>query len=152
METYADAFGHSMSEADLRAHLEAQLAPAAWAEMLGRDVVLLAAEGDRLVGFVQFGAARSGSGTSDQELRRIYVHRDFQNRGHGTALMERALDHPQLRSAGSIQLDVWEHNRGAQRFYARYGFRVAGERRFETASGATPGLDLVMVRTRPERP
>jgi diamine N-acetyltransferase len=113
--------------------------------------VLLAAAGDRLVGFVQFGAARGGAGPSDQELRRIYVHRELQSQGHGTSLMERALDHPQLRSAERIQLDVWEHNHGAQRFYARYGFRVAGSRRFETASGATPGLDLVMVRTRPER-
>ncbi len=57
-----------------------------------------------------------------------------------------ALDHPLLKDAAEVYLDVWEHNPGAQRFYRRYGFEVITTRRFEVASGAPTSLDLVMVR------
>ncbi len=61
-------------------------------------------------------------------------------------LMEAALEHPRLKSAERIFLDVWEYNYGAQRFYQRHGFKVIGGRRFYVESGAETSLDLIMVR------
>jgi len=99
---------------------------------------------------VQFGAAKpSAADENDQELRRLYVHPEFQNRGYGTLLMEAALRHPRMSGARSIYLDVWEHNLGAQRFYRRYGFKVIGTRAFEVESGAATSLDLIMARRAP---
>jgi ribosomal protein S18 acetylase RimI-like enzyme len=147
MKTYSEAFGHSFSDADLAAHLQKYLSPGSFSRILDEDVVLLAEVGNRLVGYVQFGAANAAAAhTQDQELRRIYIHPESQNMGYGSALMEAALRHPRLKGAGNIYLDVWEHNPGAQRFYRRYGFEVIGTRRFEVESGAPTGLDLVMVR------
>jgi ribosomal protein S18 acetylase RimI-like enzyme len=150
--TYAKAFGHTFSASDLASHLAKNLSSCSFAEVLTKDVVLLAKRDDRLVGFVQFGAAANAdfatetATSNDQELRRLYVHADFQNQGVGTRLMEAALEHPSLKGAERIFLDVWEYNYGAQRFYQRYGFKVIGERRFYVESGAETSLDLIMVR------
>jgi ribosomal protein S18 acetylase RimI-like enzyme len=85
----------------------------------------------------------------DREIRRLYVHADFQNKGVGTQLMAAALDHPLLKAAENIYLDVWEHNRGAQEFYKRYSFEVVGAHRLAVASGLAAERDLIMVRRSP---
>lgn len=147
--TYTDAFGHSFSPADLAAHLEKYLSPGSFARILEEDVVLVAERAGRLVGFVQFGDVHldvAGASGDDQELRRLYVQTDLQNQGIGSLLLQAALDHPRLKRAGRIFLDVWEHNHGARRFYERYGFRVIGAQHFQVESGAETSLDLIMVR------
>jgi diamine N-acetyltransferase len=153
MQTYADAFGHSFSSADLAAHLEKNLSPKKFERMLEEDTVLVAEVNARMVGFVQFGpgslSVNDGLG-DEQELRRLYVQAEFQNKGIGAMLMNAALEHPSLRRAECVYLDVWEHNPGAQRFYARHGFEVIEKRRFIAESGAEGDFDLIMVRHRVE--
>jgi ribosomal protein S18 acetylase RimI-like enzyme len=147
IQTYSDAFGHTFSDSDLAAHVNTHLTPDHFSRILDEEVVLLAEAGDRMIGFVQFGAATSySSNKSDQAVHRLYVLAEFQNQGYGAALMEAALRHPRLKEAPSIYLDVWEHNHGAQRFYRRYGFEVVGSRAFAVESGAPTSLDFVMVR------
>lgn len=149
VETYSAAFGHSFSPADLTAHLEKHLSPENFGWMLERDTVLVAEAEGHMVGYVQFGRAETEDFSGDAwELRRLYVHADFQNRRVGAQLMNAALTHPLLKNAQHIVLDVWEHNPGAQRFYARYGFEVVGKRAFQVESGAVTGFDLIMVRRR----
>jgi ribosomal protein S18 acetylase RimI-like enzyme len=148
-ETYTAAFDHSFTPSDLAAHLEKNLSPNNFERMLERDAVLVAEEIGRLIGYVQFGPADPATLPAqggDQELRRLYVHADFQNQGVGTRLMNAAVAHPQLRDAERIFLDVWEHNPNAQRFYARFGFEVIGDRSFVVESGAQTSKDLIMVR------
>jgi len=145
--TYTSAFGHSMSPADLAAHLDRHLAPARIARMMQDDVFLVGHVAERMVGFVQFGPVASVDG--DRELRRLYVHDDFQGQGIGGELLEAALAHPHMQRAPNVILDVWEFNHGAQRFYRRYGFEVVGARPFEVASDEPTSLDLVMVRRQP---
>jgi ribosomal protein S18 acetylase RimI-like enzyme len=151
--TYVAAFGHSFTPEDLEAHLAHNLAPANIARFIAEDVVLVAelvsGAGGRLAGFAQFGTAGpeyAPESGRDQELRRLYVLAEVQNQGAGTLLMQAALAHPQMQAAPTIYLDVWEHNQGARRFYARHGFEVIGTRQFEVESGAETSLDLVMVR------
>jgi diamine N-acetyltransferase len=83
-------------------------------------------------------------------LRRLYVLSAFQNQGLGSKLLQAALEHPALKNAEHIYLDVWEHNHGAQRLYKRHGFAVIGQRKFMVASGAETSFDLIMVRQRLE--
>jgi len=114
-QTYADAFGHSFSAPDLAAHLESDLAESYFRQAFDEDVFLLAETEGRLIGFVQFGPLRiavPAAFPQDQELRRIYVQAGFQNRGIGRRLLDAALDHPRLRTAANIYLDVWEGNLG----------------------------------------
>ena len=146
-QTYADAFGHSFSPSDLAAHLERNLAESCFRQAMAEDVFLLAEAAGRLIGFVQFGPLRiaiAAASHGDQELRRIYVLAEFQNRGIGRRLMDAALGHPQLK-AGDIYLDVWEQNRIARRLYEGYGFTIIGARSLVTASGVAPDQDLIMV-------
>ena len=150
-QTYADAFGHSFSAPDLAVHLDSNLSDDYFRWALAEDVFLLAETEGRLIGFVQFGPlqiAVPAPSPQDQELRRIYVQAGFQNGGIGRQLMDAALDHPRLRTAASIYLDVWERNRGARRLYERYGFEVIGAHGLETASGTAAERDLIMVRAK----
>ena len=147
IKTYSDAFGHTFTDADLAAHLKKNLTADSFSRILDDDVVLLAEVEDLLLGYIQFGAVTlSSADNSEQELRRLYVHAEFQNEGYGTALMEAALRHPRLSGAAGIYLDVWEHNHAAQRFYRRFGFDVIGTRPFEVESGAATSHDFVMER------
>lgn len=151
-ESYCAAFGHSFQKPDLEFHLKTKLSKEKIEAIIEEETVLIMVHDGRLVGFVQFGAIANAPDIvpdSDRELRRLYVHPDDQSKGIGTALMAAALDHPQLRCADRIFLDVWEHNRGALEFYRRHGFEVVGERRFEVKSGAETSLDLIMVRRAP---
>ena len=138
-ETYADAFGDSLGPADLAAHLANHLSVGSVRAFVAQEAVLVAEVQDRVIGYAHLATG---------ELRRLYVHREFHGRGIGSKLMDAALDHPRLRDADSVSLDVWEANHGAQRFYRRYGFEVVGKRRFEVASGAETGFDLIMTRRR----
>jgi ribosomal protein S18 acetylase RimI-like enzyme len=150
-QTYADAFGHSFSAPDLVAHLAHHLADGYFRQDFEEDVFLLAEAEGCLIGFVQFGPLRiavPAPSLGDQELRRIYVQADFQNKGIGRQLMEAALDHPRLTAAENIYLDVWEQNPGARRLYERYGFEVIGAHGLATASGTALDQDLIMVRRR----
>jgi len=115
---------------------------------MAEDVFLLAEAAGRLIGFVQFGPLRiaiAAASHGDQELRRIYVLAEFQNRGIGRRLMDAALGHPQLK-AGDIYLDVWEKNDKARRLYESYGFAMIGAHGLATASGIAHDQDLIMVR------
>ncbi len=149
--TYSEAFGHSLRASDLAAHLRNKLSPERVRKMIGEDTLLLAYQGDRLIGFVQFGDAHSESTEplriqpGDKEVRRLYVLAEFQNLGVGTRLMDAALADRRLISS-NVYLSVWEDNGGAQRFYERYGFAKVGEQAFQVESGEETDVDFIMVR------
>jgi len=150
-ETYAAAFGRSFSPADLATHLEHHLSPENFVRYLDEDTILVAEMEARMIGFAQFGVSTLSPrpiSAGDRDLRRLYVLSGCQNQGIGSALMAAALAHPDMQRAERIYLDVWEHNPGAQRFYARYGFETIGAHAFSVESGAETGLDRIMVRRR----
>jgi diamine N-acetyltransferase len=152
-QTYADAFGHTYDvAADLAAHLETSLSEAAVAVWLAEDFVTLAVAAGRIIGFTQFGPTPEWSygghpKPGDAALHRIYVAEDQRGSGLGGTLLRQALGVMEAE-AGDIYLDVWEGNLGAQRLYARHGFVAIDRVPLKTASGASAGHDLVMVRRR----
>lgn len=87
-----------------------------------RDNIFVAKDGERVVGFVGYGAAREKDGAG--EVFAIYVLEEYQHRGIGYALMRRALD----ELAGCRVVYVWllKDNLKAYRFYERVGFRADG--------------------------
>jgi ribosomal protein S18 acetylase RimI-like enzyme len=149
IETYTGTFGHSFSTGDLAAEVDANMSEACFERYIDDDIVLIGEIEGRAVGYVQFGTVGSAVravSPDDREMRRVYVRPGFQGQGIGRRLMDAAFDHPQLKGARNVYLDVWERNQDAQRFYRRYGFEVIGARRFEVASGAPTDLELIMVR------
>jgi ribosomal protein S18 acetylase RimI-like enzyme len=144
IQTYTEAFGYSFSADDLDAEIRANMSEACFDRYIQEDVVLIGEIDGRVVGYVQFGTV--GTAAGDLELRRVYVRPGFQRQGIGRRLMDAAFEHPRLKGARNVYLEVWEHNHGAQRFYRRYGFEVIGARRFEVASGVPADSELMMVR------
>ena len=64
------------------------------------------------------------------EIINILIHRDFQNQGFGTALLNQIIKNTQVKSKG-IELQVLKNNPRAKRFYENAGFQVYFETEFE---------------------
>jgi GNAT superfamily N-acetyltransferase len=82
------------------------------------DEVWLAEEDGRTLGFMGLRRSRTNGW---EVLEKLYVEPDAQNRGVGTALLEKAKE---LRPDGFV-LWVFQKNTGARRFYERHGFVLA---------------------------
>jgi GNAT superfamily N-acetyltransferase len=83
-------------------------------------------------------------GARPAELQRIYLLKAAQGDGRGAALMETAIDQARSWGADVLWLGVWEHNAKALAFYARQGFRVAGDHVFQI--GQQIDRDLILVK------
>jgi GNAT superfamily N-acetyltransferase len=81
------------------------------------DEIWLAAEDGELLGVM---AIRRSRQEGWEVLERLYVDPEAQNRGVGSALLEKAKE---LRPDGFV-LWVFQKNEGARRFYERHGFRL----------------------------
>ncbi|BAV66291.1 GNAT family N-acetyltransferase [Sphingobium cloacae] len=80
----------------------------------------------------------------DIELKRFYLLGDWQGKGNGDALMERAMGEARARGARRLLLAVYPANEKARRFYARHGFAEIGETVFMV--GNRPFRDLIHAR------
>ncbi len=150
--TYANAFGHSMTAAELAAQIGETRSERYFHRAMDEDTILVAIRGQEIVGYVQLSSVQipiADASLSDVELHAIYVAPELQGQGIGTVLMAAALAHPRLKAAHNVYLDVWDENHRALRLYERYGFRVVGRRDVVVASRVI-GSDLVMMRRVPK--
>jgi ribosomal protein S18 acetylase RimI-like enzyme len=76
------------------------------------------------------------------EIERLYMHRDFQGLGLGSALMQKALDVARARGKKYVWLGVWEGNNKARAFYHKHGFYPFGSHPF--VMGDDRQTDLLM--------
>lgn len=115
-------------------------------------VVLVARVGGRILGY-----AMLIDGVSDDadvrrgvtcrpavELSKMYVVPDGHGVGVSAALMTAALEAAGAREAACVWLGVNQENLRAQRFYAKHGFAVTGDKTFRL--GGRIENDFVMVR------
>lgn len=109
-----------------------------------RDNLLVAKDGDRVVGFVGCGAYRDETLPDYGEIFSIYVLADYQGKKIGYALMNAAME--QLEKYQKIALWVLKGNERAIRFYQRYGFCFDGAEKHVNLG--TPNTELRMVYTR----
>lgn len=99
------------------------------------DVVLVAVDGDRLLGgvtYVDDPASPSAEFDGDGEagIRMLAVAPDAQGRGVGSALAAACVEVARQRGARRIVLHSTPWMTGAHRIYGRLGFRRAPERDF----------------------
>jgi diamine N-acetyltransferase len=144
--TWADAFGDGLPAADVAAELKEGRSHAFFSEALRTTTILVAECGGVLAGYVQAGdveIAGFGVRPGDSALRRLYVDTPLQGGGIGRRLLDAALAHEPLASAGRVVLQVWEENDRAVRLYEAAGFRRVGTTTFTVGSQVVE--DLVMV-------
>ena len=134
--TFTETFGHLYPDEDLQAFLQENFTIEKQARILGHDAyaIWLLEDGGEAVGHAAAGPCglphpevRPGDG----ELKRLYVLPGHQNGGWGGRLFETALAWLERDGPRTLWISVWSENLGAQRFYARAGFELAGEYEFK---------------------
>ncbi len=81
----------------------------------------------------------------------IYVHRDYQGQGVGTALLQTLLDlADNWLMLVRVELEVFTDNEGAIRLYERLGFEKEGLKRKTTVRNGAYVDEYVMARLRPD--
>ncbi len=105
---------------------------------------LLAKDGNRVVGFADYGPCRDDDLSDTGEVYAIYLLEPYYRRGIGTMLMREALD----CMAAYPRVAVWvlEGNDRAISFYRSFGFALDGCRKILNLG--TPATDLRMVLVR----
>ena len=96
-----------------------------------RENILVAKDGERVVGFLGFGEADFTAG----ELFALYVLKEFWGTGVAQLLMNAAAE--RLSAYPKIGLWVLKENPRAIRFYEKCGFAATGEEKHLPSVGAT---------------
>ena len=107
-----------------------------------RDNILVAKDGDRVVGFAGYGH----HGPEDPETGEVfalYVLPEYQGKGVGCQLLEAAVD--KLSACPHLCLWAVKGNERAIRFYEKNGFRLNGEDKYVSSISAG-GVKLIKER------
>lgn len=133
--TFSETFGHLYAPQDLQDFIAENYAAERQAVILAHPdyAVWLLEDDGEAVGHAAAGPCglpHADVAPGDGELKRLYVLADVQNGGWGGRLFQTALDWLQRDGPRTLWIGVWSENLGAQRFYARHGFELAGEYEF----------------------
>ena len=105
------------------------------------DNILVAKDGERVVGFVGYGKCRNEDLDNAGEVFAIYVLADYYGKGVGKSLMDATLE--LLKDYRQVAVWVLQGNERAIRFYEKCGFRFDGKSQAITLG--TPVTELRMV-------
>ncbi len=105
------------------------------------DNILVAKDGENVVGFAGFGECRNDDLPDAGEVFAIYVLAAYYGQGVGYRLMREALK--QLSAYARVAVWVFKDNRRAIRFYERCGYRFDG--REEVLQLDAPATEVRMI-------
>ena len=129
-----------------RRTMEMSLQSAQWAFDNG-IATSIAKDGERVVGFVDFGHYRLDGLHDAGEVYAIYVLKEYYGKGIGYALMKRAFD--ALSEYPQTAVWVLTGNERAIRFYKRCGFEFDGEKKeIELGTPATEARMILRIQKR----
>jgi molybdopterin-guanine dinucleotide biosynthesis protein A len=153
---FQQAFAAENTPEDMRAYLAAHFTEAALRRVLGDPQLhtLVLEEEGTAVGWGLLASGRSAPRATDAggisttgaevEIRRFYVDGRLHGSDAAPALLAAALAAARSLGASAVWLAVWEHNRRAQAFYRKHGFRPVGAQAFRL--GADVQTDDVLLR------
>lgn len=123
--------------AEFLAALEAGRQAEKWRRILlePETRVLVACEGERVVGFCSTIPSRDHDAGDSLEISALYLDPDCWRRGHGRRLCAAALCLARTRGCGSVTLWVLEDNLRARKFYESSGFHADGAVKSEVRAG-----------------
>ncbi len=152
--TFPLACPPDMPAEDMAAFIAEKLSSERFAEYLvdATAEILVVDEGAGLVGYSLTFAAEPYDGDlaalvrhrPTVELSKFYAHPQAHGSGVSSRLMAAVAESARRDGAASVWLGVNGRNLRAQRFYAKHGFEVVGERRFVVGSHTED--DLVLER------
>jgi molybdopterin-guanine dinucleotide biosynthesis protein A len=141
---FHEAFAGENTPEDMRAYLAEHFTEAAVRRLLvdPQCHVLVLEDGATPVGWALLVAA--GRAEVGVEIRRFYVDGRLHGSDAAPVLLVAALARARELRADAVWLAVWEHNRRAQAFYRKHGFRRVGTQAFRL--GADAQTDDVLLR------
>ncbi len=110
-----------------------------------RENILVAKDGERVVGFAGYGPAGEDEDGSTEEIYAIYVLSDYYGTGVGAGLMQAALD--RLPGRDRIVVTVLKENARAIRFYEKCGFRWDGTEKTVSLGDPVDVIRMVLARS-----
>lgn len=147
--TFVETFGHLYEPADLQAFLAEAYSEERQHTILSHPdyAVWLLEDGGEAVGHATAGPCglpHPEVAAGDGELKRLYLLASHQSGGWGGRMLDTALQWLQRNGPCTLWIGVWSGNHGAQRFYARRGFRRVGEYLFPV--GRARDLEYILRR------
>ncbi len=151
--TFTDAFLADNRPEDIAAYVAQAFTPQQmqWELVMPESVVFLAYHEATLsgqpLGYAQLrrhAQHPNWPGRQTLELNRLYVEQRAIGQGYGAALMQVSLAEAITQHCDTLWLGVWEHNRRAQGFYQRWGFKTVDSQTF--VLGEDIQTDWVMER------
>lgn len=149
-ETFYETFKSKNSPEQLQAYLEKAFELKQVEKELATDSshFFFAYCDSEIAGYLKVNTDEAQSeemGDASLEIERIYVRKDFQNRGIGKHLLNKAMDVAVEQAKTNIWLGVWEKNEKAIAFYQSKGFVQTGSHSFYM--GEEEQVDLIMRKT-----
>ena len=108
------------------------------------DNILVAKDGDKVIGFAAYGPCRDEGASDFGEVFAIYVLADFHRQRVGYELMNATFE--KLKEYKEIVVWVLKGNDKAIKFYERYGFRFDGMEKEVMLGGRNVELRMVYRR------
>lgn len=147
--TFTETFVHHTPE-DLQAFAKESHSTDAWKRKLAdpHNGIWIAEIGDDPpIGFCVAGQCKLPVENLEQnagEIQELYVLATHHNLKLGTQLMEIAFEWLAKEGRNPLYIGVWSENYGAQRLYARHGFKKIGE--YEYPVGNAVDLEFILKR------
>jgi ribosomal protein S18 acetylase RimI-like enzyme len=148
-QTFFDAFASVNEEEDMRHYLEVNLSIEQLTSELNQAATsfYFAKNSKEILAYLKLNEADGQTekrNIPSMEIERIYVRKEFQNRGVGQFLLDHSIQITKDKQLKLIWLGVWEHNVSAIRFYERNQFQFFGKHSFML--GSDEQTDLLMER------
>jgi ribosomal protein S18 acetylase RimI-like enzyme len=148
--TFDETFGHLYPAADLESYLLTSHSVEAWSRALcnpQRAIWVASLADTTAIGFIAVGDCKLPVANREPtagEIQQLYVLAKYHNLRLGSRLMDLGLQWLEAHHHEPIYIGVWSENLGAQRFYARYGFKHVGEYGFPV--GTTVDREFILKR------
>ena len=146
-QTFFDTFGAVNSDEDMNRYLEVNLSLNQLTEELNNPSTsfFFAKSNNEILAYLKLNEAKAQTEKREVpsiEIERIYVRKEYQNRGVGQFLLDFSFQLTKDKKMKLIWLGVWEHNVSAIRFYERNQFQLFGKHSFML--GSDEQTDLLM--------
>ena len=151
--TFSETFGHLYPSEDLQSFLQSAHSVENWRKTLTNPhmaVWVVELENGKKIGFIGVGACKlpvQNPEATAGEVQQLYVCGEYHNLRLGSRLLDAGLAWLEQQGRTPVYIGVWSENKGAQRFYERYGFSKVGEYGFRV--GNTIDREFILKRTEP---
>ncbi|MDG1287029.1 MAG: GNAT family N-acetyltransferase [Rickettsiales bacterium] len=137
IRTMVEKFGHIYQKEDLDQHLAEDYSPEYHQQAFKNSNLLLVTDKSKIIGYAKWGEMGlplEKPITPCGEVHRLYVDDAYRGQKIGHTLMQHMME--DMAEKKAIYLSVFSENKGAHRFYHRYGFSKKGEYKYMVGSHA----------------